>query len=64
MFVKAFIIIVPFLFCVNFFSVHSKEFERKVEELAKCLEQLQALVSEVEDERDGYASTVMDLEHK
>ena len=73
MFVKAFIVIFSYLL-YNFFSVQSKltdlyqsacqESERKVEELAKALEQLQAMVSEVEDERDGYATTVKDLENK
>ena len=55
--VRAFFVIVPYPFCVNF-SVHSKELECKMEELAQCLEQLQAMVSEVEDERDGYATIV------
>ena len=73
MFVKTFIVIFSYLLC-NFFSVQSKltdlyqsacqESERKVEELAKALEQLQAMVSEVEDERDGYSATVKDLENK
>ena len=35
-----------------------------MKEQAEGLEQSEAMVSEVEDERDGYASTVMDLEHR
>ena len=46
----------------SLYQTACEESERKVEELAKGLERLQAVVEEVEGERDSYRESVGELE--